>query len=114
MVYTVIYVDENGCRASDEVAIKYESLIYVPNTFTANNDGFNDVFMVQGGNIVDFEIIIFKRGGDVVYEAASIEEGCDGNYNGHVCQDGTYVWNIIYEDKKLVRNEIIGHVNLLR
>jgi len=114
MVYTVTYVDENGCRASDEVAIKYESLIYVPNTFTPNNDGFNDVFMVQGGNIVDFEIIIFNRWGEVVYEGASIEEGWDGTYNGHVCQDGTYVWKIIYEDTKLVRNEIVGHVNLLR
>jgi len=113
-VYTVTFIDENGCKVSDEVTIIYESLIYIPNTFTPNNNGHNDVFRVEGGNVVSFHIQIFNRWGEVVYEGDSMEEGWDGTYKGNDCPDGTYVWKIVYTDAELKNNELVGHVNLLR
>lgn len=113
-VYTVTFEDENGCDISDQVAIKYEALIYVPNTFTPDNSGNNDIFIVEGGNIIDFEIMIFNRWGEVVYQSVDMKEGWDGTYNGEISPDGTYVWKIIYEDTEFIRQEIVGHVNLLR
>jgi len=114
IVYTVTFEDENGCEVSDEVAIKYEALIYVPNSFTPDHSGANDLFMVKGGNIIDFKMLIFNRWGEIVYESTDMKEGWDGTYNGRTCPDGTYVWKIVYEDTEYIRKELVGHVNLLR
>ncbi|PKR79878.1 hypothetical protein CW751_13060 [Brumimicrobium salinarum] len=114
MVYTVSYVDENGCKATDEVAIKYEALIYVPNTFTPDGKGTNEVFTVKGGNITYFELVIYNRWGEEIYRSTNMEEGWDGTYNGKPCKDGTYVWKITYEDIEYNREKMVGHVNLLR
>ena len=114
MVYTVIFEDENGCIVNEEVRINYDAIIHVPNTFTPDNNGFNDLFFVKGGNINDFEILIFNRWGEVVFQSSDINEGWNGTYNGQKCPDGTYVWKITYEDTKYIRKELVGHVNLLR
>lgn len=113
-VYTVTYEDENGCTISDEVAIRFESLIYVPNSFTPDNSNTNDVFKAKGGNIVNFEIQIFNRWGEIIFHSFDINEGWDGTHNGKMCPDGTYIWKIYYEDTKLIQHELVGHINLLR
>jgi hypothetical protein len=42
------------------------------------------------------------------------EEFWDGKYKGKICQDGTYTWKLIYEDKQFKKYELTGHVNLIR
>lgn len=115
ITYEVNFEDENGCKASDDVTIYFEGIIYVPNTFTPNNSGTNDYFFPKGGNIVEYEMLIFNRWGELIFESENFNDRWDGTYaNGLPCPDGTYVWKIIYEDVMGDREEIVGHVNLLR
>lgn len=112
--YTVDYTDPNGCKASSQVRLVFDAILYVPNTFTPNGDGDNDFFYAKGGNIKAFNMIIFNRWGEVVFETNDFEDRWDGTYNGKPLPDGTYVWKIRYSDDREINFEKKGHVNLLR
>lgn len=111
--YTVTFTDENGCRATDDVFINYDGIIYVPNTFTPDGN-INQFFKAEGGNIETFKMYIFNRWGELIYEMNSLNDTWDGKYKGMKCQDGTYTWKIVYSDYNNNRKELVGHVNLLR
>lgn len=112
--YTVSYTDKNGCSASDKVWIYFKPLIWVPNTFTPNNNGGNEEFKVVGGNIAQMKLQIFNRWGELVCTLNDISESWDGTYNGNDCQDGTYTWKLYYQDRKGNESRLVGHVNILR
>lgn len=112
--YVVTIIDENGCKASDDVWIYFEPLVFVPNTFTPDGDEFNGLFLVQGGNIRDFELNIFNRWGQLIFTSNDIKIGWDGTYKGTICQDGTYTWKISYKDLRDNEFKRVGHVNLIR
>ncbi|AEA43998.1 PKD domain-containing protein [Fluviicola taffensis] len=115
MVYTVVAVDINGCKASDIVRIYYDAIIYVPNTFTPNNNGTNERFFALGINIRDFKLEIFNRWGELIYSGDALSQMWDGNYVGLPCPDGVYTWKIEYgEVISDLRHQLVGHVNLLR
>jgi gliding motility-associated-like protein len=97
-IYTVSYTDENGCTASDIVNIYYKPIIYIPNTFTPNDDELNQGFRVVIGNIKSFELLIFNRWGELIFTMNDESDYWDGTYEGLKCQDGTYVWTIKYYD----------------
>lgn len=112
--YFVEFEDKNGCKATDDLTIHFEALIYVPNTFTPDKDDFNEYFYPKGGNIDTYEMFIFNRWGELVFESHDFNGRWDGTYGGKPCPDGTYVWKIIYKDFSGNKEEIVGHVNLLR
>ena len=113
--YTAVFTDTNGCKTSDKVLIYYDGIIYVPNSFTPNVDGkFNTQFNAEGLNIVNFEMQIFDRWGELVFKSSSINTRWDGIYNGKECQTGTYIWKILYTDVTGQSKDLIGHVNLIR
>jgi len=113
--YTVSYVDQNGCSASDNVSIFYDPVIYVPNTFTpGGNADINNFFKAEGGNIQTFEMLIFDRWGELIYTITDLNDSWDGTYDGHDCQDGTYIWRVTITDFNDIQHEYTGHVNLLR
>lgn len=112
--YQVLFVDENGCIATDSIHIYYDPILYVPNTFTPDGNEFNHVFKVKGGNIDEFEMLIFNRWGELIYTLTSLEDSWDGTYNGMNCQDGTYVWKAKFSDFTGEKYILTGHVNLIR
>ena len=114
ITYVVEYVDENGCTASDDVTIFFEGIIYIPNTFTPDGDKFNETFFAQGGNIVEFNILIFNRWGELIFEGNDFNDHWDGTYNGLPCPDGTYIWKVKFKDVMNNEKQLVGHVNLLR
>ena len=85
---------QNQCW--DTTAPKYInvviSLINVPNVFTPNGDGKNDVFCVQAFSVEAFEAIILNRWGRKVYEWHDPEGGWDGRINGKYATPGTYYY----------------------
>ena len=114
MTFTVTFSDINGCTAADSVSVYYDPIIYVPNTFTPDDNEFNQGFRVVASNIRSFELLIFNRWGELIYTLNDLSDYWDGSYNGFVCQDGTYVWKLTYYDFKDKKYTLTGHVNLLR
>lgn len=105
-LYTVTITDANGCQTSDTVRInpiKYESEIEVPNVFTPNNDGFNDLFLLKAHGIESFSCIIVNRWGRKVYAFNNFQGAWDGKVNhSSEASEGVYFYVIkaIGIDKK--------------
>ena len=112
--YTAVLTDANGCKIQDDVAIYYDPIIYVPNTFTPDNNDYNNVFRAVTQNIIEFEMTIYNRWGEVVFQSFDPDAAWDGYYGGSLSQDGVYVWKIWYSDLNGVRDELVGHVVLLK
>ncbi|GAB4207940.1 MAG: hypothetical protein Fur0023_19130 [Bacteroidia bacterium] len=91
-------MNEFDCRDSvyKKVIVKPEFSVYVPDVFTPDGDGLNDVFGVKGIGISkdDFIMRIFNRWGMLIYSTSDINEAWDGKYNGQICEDGQYIYNI--------------------
>jgi len=100
------------------IAIEQEVIYYVPNTFTPDGDGFNQTFQpvfTDGFDPYDFNLFIFNRWGEMIWESHDASIGWDGTYNGKTVQSGTYVWKIEFKTiKNDERKMITGHVNLIR
>jgi large repetitive protein len=108
-----------GCATDTcaNVVINDELLLYVPNSFTPNGDGINDVFLpiVNGVDPLKYELLIFNRWGELIFEDQYSSEGWDGHYKGVPAQEGAYVWKINCKDASSTkRYEYIGHVTLLK
>jgi gliding motility-associated-like protein len=112
-------VSADGCMDTvcHDVIILDLFLIYVPNTFTPDNDGINDYFfpVLDGYDPLNFKMMIFNRWGDLIFETESPENKWDGTYKGLMSKEDTYVWKILTKDVGTgKKREFIGHVNLLK
>lgn len=113
-------VTENGCTDTlcQMITIEDEFLFYVPNTFTPNSDGHNDVFLpsARGIDTEGYELMIFNRWGQLIFQTTSTTTGWDGTYMSEDCQEDTYVWKIKLQNTADYNGikTITGHVNLLR
>ncbi len=87
----------------------------IPNIFTPNNDGFNDVFSIKTSDMVTLNCKIYNRWGILVNELTHINEGWDGNTtSGLQCTAGVYYWTAEYENSIGANNSIRGFLQLLR
>jgi gliding motility-associated-like protein len=105
----------SGQEYRDTVAIHV--IPYIPNAFTPNGDGKNDVFRifgVQPENITKFNFQVFNRWGQLVFSTTDILEGWDGNCNGKKCAPEVYTWIIYYEDSNKTKVSNKGMVTLIR
>lgn len=117
---TLVVANSHGCVDSTTQLIVVDNVVvfYVPNTFTPDGDVYNETFrpiFTAGFDIYQYQMVIFNRWGEIIFESNNSEIGWDGTYGGNTCQDGTYIWQITYKEiGKDKRNEIRGHFNLLR
>lgn len=97
---TLIDTSINGCVASvvQPVIIEPDFTLYVPNAFTPNGDGKNEVFTAQGDGILTFTMYIFDRWGNPIFTASNINIGWNGRRNNstgsETLQEDVYVWKI--------------------
>jgi gliding motility-associated-like protein len=95
--YKVWVEDENGCSDMSEFAIVRSvplTQLFVPTVFTPNNDEHNELFIIKGLFIEMFNIKIFDRWGEQLFESSSIEKYWDGTFNNKKVQQGTYYYHI--------------------
>jgi len=91
--------------------------LYIPNAFTPNNDGLNDVFAPKGVGIVTFEMWIFDRWGQKLYHTTNIYQGWNGTVQGGIgglCQEDTYVYLIDITDINSVAHTYMGRVSIIK
>ncbi len=70
----LIATNEQGCVDSTHFTVYPQLLLYVPNSFTPNHDGINDVFRVYGIGVLDFDLKIYNRWGALVYHSKNIDD----------------------------------------
>ncbi len=86
------------CETSDTAQLSARALnpfgngIYVPNAFTPNGDGVNDVFLVYGTAIASIRLLIYNQWGGLVFESTDAKKGWDGTYKGSKAPGGAYTY----------------------
>lgn len=113
-VVYVIATDENGCTATDSLLIEVIGSLYVPNAFTPNGDGINDLFKAEGTEIEKFHLRIYDRWGELIFESFDIDKGWNGGVNQHYVESEVYVWEIVAKEHTGVTFEKRGHVTVIR
>lgn len=117
---TLIAFNEAGCSDTTMYSIQVQErlIFYVPNSFTPDGNTRNEIFQpifTSGYDIYTYELMIFNRWGEPLFESYNDKVGWDGTYGGVVLPQDTYVWRIRF---KLLDDddfqEYYGHVNLLR
>jgi gliding motility-associated-like protein len=88
VTYTVTVTNEDGCTATASITIRVlnpacnDSDIFLPNAFTPNNDGNNDILKVRSNFLLSFEIHIYSRWGEEVFTSTDQNMGWDGTFKG--------------------------------
>jgi gliding motility-associated-like protein len=110
-----------GCADTAWVTVNVseEVIYYIPNTFTPDGDKYNEYFkpiFTSGYDPYDFDLFIFNRWGETIWESHDSSIGWDGTYgvSGKLVQNGTYTWRIEFKtietDERIL---VTGHVNVL-
>ncbi|MCE3296466.1 MAG: hypothetical protein K0R65_2180 [Crocinitomicaceae bacterium] len=117
--HRIVQVVENefGCKDSVSriVRVVPQTTVYIPNTFTPDNNDFNNVFYPVVYDAPNYEFRIYNRWGEEIFYSVTVREGWDGTYKGEICQNGSYQYKLRYTD--IETNELVivtGFVNLLR
>lgn len=112
----------NACfEISDSINLKFDdckTCVHVPDAFTPNADGMNDLFKpVIGCYFTTYRFSVFNRWGQLVYLSEDPEAGWDGRNGGKTEEVGTYIWQLDYtgsEHERALSETITGYVVLIR
>ena len=99
--------------------------VFIPNAFTPNNDGFNDLWAVYGTDIDPdrFEMSVFNRWGEEVFHTTDLDEGWVGQSDDDKLDPGTWYYSldgvygyriVLYSESTNEKREIKGFINLTR
>jgi gliding motility-associated-like protein len=117
-LYNTYLVVQNtfGCSDTVHKSINFEELptLYVPNSFTPNDDGENDRFFAKGIGITKFKLSVFDRWGEKIFECSSFEGAWDGTCKGEPVKQDSYVWMITFSSIEYKSRTITGNVLLMR
>lgn len=114
---SLVVMNDAGCADStqQEVCVVGTGELVVPNIFTPNNDGRNDVFRITGGNLTSLEVHIFNRWGQQVALLQRLNQVWDGRSPaGEVLSEGTYFYTLRAQDKEGKSYDLSGSVTLVR
>lgn len=112
--YYSVVTTLDGCVVFDEIRIEecdYE--IWIPNSFTPNGDGQNDLFGPVCYNINKVTLMVFDRWGEMIFKGSGKDVWWDGRYKGKECQYGVYTYLIEYRIRSKTRQKT-GSITLVR
>jgi gliding motility-associated-like protein len=115
-LYCVIASNNNNCydTACVKIKVKGVSTLYVPNSFTPNGDGINDIFLIPYTHVETFNMMIFNKWGNLLFETNDINVGWDGKYYSELVPEGIYIYSIKAIGEDGVNYRKLGSVTLLR
>ena len=98
MTVHLTITNSDGCSDDTLQVIPVEDnfAFFVPSGFTPNTDGKNEVFLPKVKDVVNYELLIFSRTGEIVFHTTNPEEGWDGTFKGAPAPEGVYLWKIKY------------------
>ena len=117
-----VTIDNNGCSATDSIWVfiipdSAETTIpslFIPNAFSPNNDGLNDVFYIYGNGISKISWSVFDRWGELVFSSNELNRGWDGKLNSKLLPPGVFVVNVYVEFIDLGSRQKTQSVMLMR
>jgi gliding motility-associated-like protein len=111
----LITTNQFGCRDSilKLIEVRPKSTLFIPNCFTPNGDGKNDVFKPEFTQQIAVRVYIYDRWGRLLADWDNLDGSWDGYYRGSKCQTDTYVYKIIATGIDGVHNEWVGHVSIV-
>lgn len=118
--YSVTVNRTNGCvrRAEMFVDESCDPAIFVPNAFTPDDDGINDVFKPFINNVLQYNFRVYNRRGQEIFYSEDTENGWDGTYKGEQSPIGVYGYRINFtgldSEGIKVKKKILGTITLLR
>ncbi len=98
--YYVTGTNESGCSSGDTVEISVtqgSEVLYIPNSFSPNDNKLNDLFYAYGTSIRIFDLQIYDRWGELIFRTNDIKLGWDGKYKGKMVEGGVYVYTVSCE-----------------
>jgi gliding motility-associated-like protein len=124
ITYQLVAMDMNDCVGRDTIRIRVPNheIIFIPNSFSPNGDGKNDIFFINTYN-QEVRLIkkcsIFNRWGDRIFDVSNVEpndpsKGWDGNFNGQPLSAGIYLYIIEFEFVNGATTVKTGDINLMR
>ncbi|MFM8596454.1 MAG: PKD domain-containing protein [Flavobacteriales bacterium] len=115
-----LQVSDGLCSGSDTVLVKvYDSIcqepfVYVPNAFSPNKDGKNDLLFVRGQYIYEFVFRVYDRWGELVWETNKLDQGWDGTYKGKLLDPDVFDYYLQVTCVGGLENIIKGNITLIR
>lgn len=117
-VYTLQVIDANTCVGNDTINVITKACtvgFYIPNAFSPNNDGINDVFKPTiFGTLKSYRLSIYNRWGQLVFQTTDVHKGWDGSYNGKLQNGNGFIWQCSYFIEGALLENKHGHVMLIR
>ena len=115
---TLVVVDEHGCMDSITNCLVVNPLFtfYIPDAFSPNGDGINDVFMPRGSYVKSYEMYIYDRWGQQLFHSTDINNGWNGTTKGGstTCQEDTYVYLIKLTDSQGNDHSYTGNITIIK
>jgi gliding motility-associated-like protein len=116
-LFSVVAQSSQGCLDTAVYVVKVNANtgdFFIPNAFTPNNDGKNDVWKVYGSSIRDVEMKVFSQWGQVVFSSKDPQGSWDGYYGGKPAPVGPYVYivKVVFTDGKSITRK--GTISLIR
>lgn len=112
--------EKNGCIENIqkdvvvEICLANKFRINIPNSFTPDNDGINDVLEIYFDGVAEAELFIYNRWGEKVYQTNDLNQFWDGRFESQKAKQDVYVYRVKCKDIYNNPHEIIGHVTLIR
>ena len=115
-MYTVTFIDENGCKDQDQVMVLVNFIkgVGLPTAFTPNGDGANDILFIKGVGLAAVSLVIYNRYGEVVFETTDQNIGWDGTFKGREENPGVFTWVLQYDFITGDRGMQRGNTTLIR
>jgi len=116
--YGLQVTDTNNCVAKNFINISKKDCMlgfYIPNAFTPNNDGKNDVFKpIIFGNIIHYSFMVYNRWGQKVFESNDLLKGWNGTFHGGMPDADIFMWTCSYQLADGNEENKKGTVTLMR
>jgi gliding motility-associated-like protein len=115
-IITQTVTTANGCTSTFTitVSVRDDFRFYIPNAFTPDGDGVNDVFLGYGSGVAEWEMFIFDRWGEMIHSSKDMDAPWDGKSKGVDSQQGVYPYIFKVVDVQGFNYEFKGHVTLTR
>ncbi|MFT6715530.1 MAG: gliding motility-associated-like protein [Saprospiraceae bacterium] len=119
--YTVVLSNGENCTIRHQIEIKDECShnLFIPSSFSPNDDGINDTFGPKSLETYEYTFIIYDRWGGIIYEGKNVHDPWDGTDNGYKVASGVYIYFLRYSVVDLYKNKLkvytkTGVVTLIR